>query len=183
MNNYFEFVERNIRYLSESQRDMWYRYVIPALTGEYGERNKAYKIAENFAHIINEHKENYWEERNSRATYSKKTKRKVTVNANGEAVELDLEVEEPKKDFTKVVVKEPVVLKSKVNFSTSQGNMSHPIRDELFAQSKNSIRRYEELIFEHVQKLEDEFPKYEDFYYEFESDGSGSWYNLMGKGK
>lgn len=86
-----------------------------------------------------------------------------------------------KQIYKKVKSKEAVVLKPRINF-IENGKINHPLRDQLWMEAKNDISRYDSLLREKLLALETQFPEYEDFYYEFESDATGSWYNLMGTG-
>lgn len=84
------------------------------------------------------------------------------------------------RNYTKVKNNKPIVLKPKINFS-ALGKINHPLREELFQKGKH-LESYSQLLRNKLIELENQYPEYEDFYYEYESDDTGSWYNLMGTG-
>lgn len=76
--------------------------------------------------------------------------------------------------------KPAVVIEDKLYFSKSKMDINHPIKDQLFNQAQSSLRKYEELVFQHIQELEEKHPDYNKFFYEFKTDETGSWYQLKG---
>lgn len=87
-----------------------------------------------------------------------------------------------KEIFKKVKGTEFVVLKDRINFSSELLQNNHPIVDELMNKVSGDIEEFSTKLREHMVELENTYPQYEDFIYEFDQDRSGSWYVLKGRG-
>lgn len=70
-----------------------------------------------------------------------------------------------------------VLLATNIN---SSSYASHPISGDLLSQSGGNLRKYEELIFNHLQKLEDTYGEHEEFTYELVEEKKIQFYNLYG---
>lgn len=87
-----------------------------------------------------------------------------------------------KEIFKKVKGTDFVVLKDRINFSSDLLQNNHPIVDELLNKVGGDIEEFSTKLREHMVELENTYPQYEDFIYEFDQDHSGSWYVLKGRG-
>lgn len=87
-----------------------------------------------------------------------------------------------KEIFKKVKGTEFVVLKDRINFSSDLLQNNHPILDELMNKVNGDIEEFSNKLREHILELENTYPQYEDFTYEFDQDRNGSWYVLKGRG-
>lgn len=161
MNDYIAFINRYLHVLSPSTQAMWYEHILPNLQNGYGHQRMMGMVK-----MIEE------------ALYNEGYSRRAIMNPHGR-VEIEYHRSEEERPIKKV--KTPKVIKEYINLTSSLGEANHPIKDKLLQKAGNSLRKYEELVFNHFQDLCEEFPEYENFHYEYVQKDGRAYYNLKAK--